>query len=399
MNKKTVIMFLTIFLALCLLTGCNNGSSNARGGENESGSHAASEEETPHASREDHPVKETTQAAREETKTEEESKETTEAESESAEETKAVEKKTILTCISDRVNVRSYPDLSGAIEGQLVRGEEVERLSEADNGWSEVMYKGRVCYVYTELFEVKEIVVPTKEETESLTAAPYAEVGIHEGTGIYYGSNNGPLIAIDAGHQRHGDSSLEPNAPGSDVMKAKVTSGTQGVSTNVPEYMLNLDVALKLRDALLERGYRVLMIRETHDVTISNAERAELANTYQADIFLRVHANGSDDQSVSGTLTMAPSAGNPYVGDIAASSQSLCALITDAICQKTGFVNRGVLLTDTMTGINWCRMPVAIIEMGFMSNPYEDEAMQQDYVQDLIVAGIVEAVGTYFGIG
>ena len=386
--KKTIGKILSLLLVLCLLAGCN-GSSNTRGGETENVP-ASTEDETIPPTKEAVKAEETTKAASGEKETTEETKESTEASTE--EETKAEEKQEIIYSTSDKVNVRAYPDLSGAIEGQIEKGTELVRLSVLDNGWSEVMYQDRVCYVYTELFAVKET-----EDSEPLTVAPIAEIGIHEGTGIYYGDNGGPLVAIDAGHQRHGDSSLEPNAPGSDVMKAKVTSGTQGVSTGVPEYILNLDVSLKLRDALLAAGYRVLMIRETHDVTISNAERAELANEYKADIFLRVHANGSDDQSVSGTLTMAPSAGNPYVGDIAASSQSLCALITDAICRKTGFVNRGVLLTDTMTGINWCKMPVAIIEMGFMSNPYEDEAMQQEYIQDQIVSGIVEAVDSYFG--
>ncbi|MBR4208651.1 MAG: N-acetylmuramoyl-L-alanine amidase [Lachnospiraceae bacterium] len=386
--NKTIGKIFSLLLVLCLLAGCN-GSSNTRGGETETVP-ATTEEETIPPTKEAVKAEETTRAVSGEKETKEETKESTEASTE--EETKAEEKQEIIYSTSDRVNVRAYPDLSGAIEGQIEKGTELVRLSVLDNGWSEVMYQDRVCYVYTELFAVKET-----EDSEPLTVAPIAEIGIHEGTGIYYGDNSGPLVAIDAGHQRHGDSSLEPNAPGSDVMKAKVTSGTQGVSTGVPEYILNLDVSLKLRDALLAAGYRVLMIRETHDVTISNAERAELANEYKADIFLRVHANGSDDQSVSGTLTMAPSAGNPYVGDIAASSQSLCALITDAICRKTGFVNRGVLLTDTMTGINWCKMPVAIIEMGFMSNPYEDEAMQQEYIQDQIVSGIVEAVDSFFG--
>ncbi len=388
MMNKTIGKIFSLLLVLCLLAGCN-GSSNTRGGETETVP-ATTEEETIPPTKEAVKAEETTRAVSGEKETKEETKESTEASTE--EETKAEEKQEIIYSTSDRVNVRAYPDLSGAIEGQIEKGTELVRLSVLDNGWSEVMYQDRVCYVYTELFAVKET-----EDSEPLTVAPIAEIGIHEGTGIYYGDNSGPLVAIDAGHQRHGDSSLEPNAPGSDVMKAKVTSGTQGVSTGVPEYILNLDVSLKLRDALLAAGYRVLMIRETHDVTISNAERAELANEYKADIFLRVHANGSDDQSVSGTLTMAPSAGNPYVGDIAASSQSLCALITDAICRKTGFVNRGVLLTDTMTGINWCKMPVAIIEMGFMSNPYEDEAMQQEYIQDQIVSGIVEAVDSFFG--
>ena len=76
---------------------------------------------------------------------------------------------------------------------------------------------------------------------------------------------------------------------------------------------MNLDVALKLRDELETRGYEVYMIRETNDVDISNAERAQLAAESGSDILIRIHANGSDNTSVAGALTMAPSTANPYL--------------------------------------------------------------------------------------
>ena len=72
--------------------------------------------------------------------------------------------------------------------------------------------------------------------------------------------------------------------PGASQTKAKVASGTTGRTTGVTEYQLNLDVALKLRDELEARGYEVYMIRETNDVDISNAERAQLAAESGSDI-------------------------------------------------------------------------------------------------------------------
>lgn len=209
---------------------------------------------------------------------------------------------------------------------------------------------------------------------------------------------NGHIVAIDPGHQAKGNSTPEPIGPGSSETKAKVASGTTGRTTGVPEYQLTLDVSLKLRDELQNRGYQVLMIRESHDVNISNAERAEIANTSGAEIFLRIHANGSDDTSIKGALTMAPSASNPYVSSIASSCQQLSQNVVDSYCSSTGFKNLGVQNYDNMSGINWCKIPVTIVEMGFMSNPDDDTAMQDQNMQYRMASGIADGVDMYFGI-
>ena len=209
--------------------------------------------------------------------------------------------------------------------------------------------------------------------------------GIYKDTYIngYYVDKNGVrrnskniCVAIDAGHQRRGNSEKEPIGPGSSTYKAKVASGTCGVATGINEYELNLAVSLKVRDILEERGYDVYMIRETHDVNISNSERAKLAAQNGADILVRVHANGDSNQFGYGALTMAPSSRNTYLsGDVVSKSQKLSQKMIAAFCKDTGAKNRDVIYTDSMSGINWSTIPVTIIELGFMSNPSEDRLM------------------------
>lgn len=205
------------------------------------------------------------------------------------------------------------------------------------------------------------------------------------------------LIVIDAGHQSKGNYDKEPNGPGSDILKAKVTSGTEGVSTGLEEYKLNLAVALKLQAVLEARGYDVVMVRTTHDVDISNAERAAVANDLKADAFIRIHANGSDDPDTNGILTICQTPENPFNGELYDACKALSTRVLDEMCAATGAKRLYVWETDTMSGINWCQVPVTIVEMGFMSCPWEDELMSTEEYQQKIAEGIANGIDAYFG--
>ena len=158
-----------------------------------------------------------------------------------------------------------------------------------------------------------------------------------------------------------------------------------------------LEVSLMLKEELLSRGYKVVMIRETHDCPISNAKRAITANESGADIFVRIHANGSSDPKVKGALTCAPTFANEFLSaGIIGESRRLSKIIVDSLCASTGALNRGIYGTDTMTGINWCRIPVTIVEMGYMSNIEEDELMATDEYRRKIVDGIANGIDSYF---
>lgn len=204
------------------------------------------------------------------------------------------------------------------------------------------------------------------------------------------------VIVIDAGHQAKGNSEKEPIGPGATTTKPKVSSGTQGIKTKVPEYKVNLQVSLKLEKILTEAGYEVIMIRTTDDVNISNSERAAIANDSNADAFIRIHCNGSENPKVTGALTICQTKKNPYCNEeLYESSYTLAKEVLEALCVETGANNQGIMETDTMSGINWCKVPVVIVEMGYMTNEKEDELLNTDSYQDLLAKGIANGVMNY----
>lgn len=211
---------------------------------------------------------------------------------------------------------------------------------------------------------------------------------------------NGCTVGIDPGHQGSwvDMSELEPDGPGSENYKAKSSTGTQGSYTGVPEYELNLEISLALRAELESRGYSVVMTREDNDTAISNSERALKAAQEGANIYVRIHANGSEDPSVNGALAMCPSDSNPYIPHLHNESYQLSECILNAYCQTAGFANLGVQYYDNMSGINWSQVPVMILEMGFMTNESDDYAMQDDGIQALMVQGIADGIDQYFGL-
>ena len=295
--------------------------------------------------------------------------ETTETESTEPtvpQETADISEITVYKYATTSVRVRTSPSLDAEIFKVLQRRDEVGVISE-DGQWSKVLIDGYVYYVASEYL---------KEKTE--------------GSRDY-------LVVIDAGHQRKGNSEKEPVGPGASETKAKVSSGTTGCVSGWAEYELNLAVSLKLEEELLARGYEVLMVRTTHDVNISNAERAQVANDAGADAFIRIHANGSENASVHGAMTLCQTSSNPYNSALYQESKDLSVCVLDSMVATTGCKRQKVWETDTMSGINWCQVPVTIVEMGYMTNPEEDALMATEEYQWKIAAGIADGIDMYFG--
>ena len=228
----------------------------------------------------------------------------------------------------------------------------------------------------------KEAPAPAKEPVEETPKANIAP-------------GDGPLIAIDAGHQAHGNPEQETIAPSSGKTKAKVADGTRGVATGIAEYEFNLNFSQCLKRKLESAGYRVFMIRESNDVNISNQERAAMANASGAQVYLRIHANGGP-ASAKGIETYYPSKNNPDAGHLSDPSRRLSELILSEMCASTGAKGRGAIARDDLTGTNFAQRPTSLVECGYMSNAEEDKNLNDPNYQDAMALGILRALDRYF---
>ncbi|WP_051551201.1 N-acetylmuramoyl-L-alanine amidase family protein [Kandleria vitulina] len=210
-------------------------------------------------------------------------------------------------------------------------------------------------------------------------------------------NNANYYICIDAGHQAKGNNALEPVGPGSSTKKPKVSSGTSGVATKKSEAQLNLEVALKLQKELVKRGYKVLMIRTTQNVNISNAQRAIKANNAKVDATIRLHADGSTNRNMHGFSILQPGYNNRYMNkQIITKSRQLSACVNKAFASATNAKNNGLSTRNDMTGFNWSKVPVTLVEMGFMSNAKEDRLLSTQSYQNKMVQGIANGLDNYF---
>lgn len=208
----------------------------------------------------------------------------------------------------------------------------------------------------------------------------------------------GRIICLDPGHCVTEEASKgyrEPVSPLSDETKPRYLSGTRGAS--LTEEQLNLQVALKLRDALEALGAEVVMTREVSEISLPNTERCRIANESGADVHVHIHADGSESTSANGVSVLIPDGDLLGTPSIVEESARLGQLMVDCVSEATGAKNRGTVPRSDLTGLNFSEIPSVFIEMGFMTNPEEDALLSSGEYQDKIVAGMANSLMDWYG--
>lgn len=203
-------------------------------------------------------------------------------------------------------------------------------------------------------------------------------------------------VVIDPANQASANVGTEEVGPRSGDTKQCATSGTIGTTFGTRESELNLEYAKLLKSELENRGYEVVLTREENDVNLSNKERAEIANSSGASAFIRIQMNESSNAELNGVMSVCMTAGSPYNSDLYEDSKALASRLLQGVTAATGATNRGVVETDQMTAINWSTIPVAVINLGFLTNPTDEGNLISESYRNSMVQGLADGIDYFF---
>ncbi|WP_188455501.1 N-acetylmuramoyl-L-alanine amidase family protein [Virgibacillus oceani] len=197
-------------------------------------------------------------------------------------------------------------------------------------------------------------------------------------------NHNETLISNQADDNSTGDPYkvvIDPGHGGSDP-------GSIGASGSY-EKDFTLSIAMEVCQLLKQVPQIDVYTTRDEDVFLSAEARVRpnFANDLGADIYISIHANTFTDPSVSGTESY-------YFNQ---NSLSLANTIHKHVVEATGFRNRGVkkenyfVLKDTA-------MPATLLEIGYITNPKDEQTMLTDEFQQSVATSIKNGVMEYLEI-
>ncbi len=139
--------------------------------------------------------------------------------------------------------------------------------------------------------------------------------------------------------------------------------------------------------------FEVRLSRPTEDTLLGTSNSSSLvtrvrdANSWGADAFISLHTNASRNPAATGSEGL-------IYDNSATVARELSGDIIDSLTEVTGLRNRGIIERPGLYVLKETRMPATIIEMGFISNPYDAELMA--YSPGLFAEGIYRGILRYY---
>jgi len=271
--------------------------------------------------------------------------------------------KTATVNVSGSLNVRSGAGTSYSIVTTVSNGTTVTVLSES-NGWSKVQFGSTTGWVSSSYLSYG-----------GTTTTPST------------GSLRGKVIVLDPGHG------------GNDAG----ASGSDGVSY---ERDLTLLYSQEVKSKLQGMGATVYLTRENSNrcgnvysagTTPDLQCRIDVAKNKGADIFVSLHFNSSVSSSATGTETYFNETSN-YDGTVnpyPAQSKKLAQAVHRNFQPVLGLTNRGVQNANFYVNRR-AKMPSILIEVGFVSSPFDLSRIKNTTIRQNATAGIAKGINEYF---
>ena len=224
---------------------------------------------------------------------------------------------------------------------------------------------------------------------------------------LYYTSQEkgkGKIICINAGHGSKKSQKVYTYC--NPAHKPKFISGSTKSGSNkaigvsfgtvmldgTTEAEANLKVALVLKDLLLQKGYHVLMLRETDDVNLDNVARTVFANQY-ADCHISIHFDGT--KTDKGAFCVVPPNIKEYfeIEPISSNWKKHYALANSML---EGFrsnkikINGNGLLEVDLTQISYSTIPTVALELGDRKSDISSKSVNK------LALGIADGLDIYF---
>jgi len=197
-------------------------------------------------------------------------------------------------------------------------------------------------------------------DTEQDRLQVILELPYHLGHRVLTGAGKGELVLeVDASPLYRRKVVVDPGHGGADP-GAHSDRGTL-------EKDINLDVALVLKQLLLDAGAIPILTRET-DTGVPLYDRPALANEQKADLYVSIHSNSFTDATKFGTET--------YYYVTNAESKRLAELIHQEVVTGLGTADRGVRMANFVV-LRESTMPSVLVELAFLSHP-GDEVLLRD---------------------
>ena len=114
-------------------------------------------------------------------------------------------------------------------------------------------------------------------------------------------------------------------------------------------------------------------------------------NDAHCDVGLNLHCNGSGSSKPNGLRLYTPSK-----GAVKQESYAIAKTMAPIYCRITGMRNGGVSRSRGYISLNYSKIPIILVEMGYMTNKHDDLLLGSDEFQTRIAQALTESLCAYF---